>query len=142
MEFSRQEYWNELSCPPPGDLPNSGIEPVSPALQADSVLLSHQGSPKTSTHLPKSSVLLNVLDNFNCFCSFAHDFLIPLWFHFLNNSTLTNLFVQSKDTSQVSAIISQLLRTCAASVTRSSFNFVILFCLKFRMFFEIYFPTY
>jgi len=27
--FSRQEYWNELPCPPPGDLPDPGIEPVS-----------------------------------------------------------------------------------------------------------------
>ena len=32
MEFSRQEYWSVFSCPPPGDLPNPGIEPVSPAL--------------------------------------------------------------------------------------------------------------
>ena len=29
MEFSRPEYWNGLPCPPPGDLPNSGIEPRS-----------------------------------------------------------------------------------------------------------------
>ena len=28
MRFSRQEYWNGLLCPPPGDLPNPGIEPV------------------------------------------------------------------------------------------------------------------
>ena len=46
MEFSRQEYWSGLPCPPPGDLPNSGIELGSPALQADSSLLSHQGSPR------------------------------------------------------------------------------------------------
>ena len=35
MEFSRQEYWSGLPCPPPGDLPNPGIEPkslMSPAL--------------------------------------------------------------------------------------------------------------
>ena len=32
-------------CPPPGDLPDPGIEPRSPALQADSLPLSHQGSP-------------------------------------------------------------------------------------------------
>ena len=35
MRFSRQEYWSELPCPPPGDLPDPGIEtvsPVSPAL--------------------------------------------------------------------------------------------------------------
>ena len=32
IEFSRQEYWNGLPFPPPGDLPNSGIEPTSPAM--------------------------------------------------------------------------------------------------------------
>ena len=37
MEFSRQEYWNELPFPSPEDLPDSGIEPRSPALQADSL---------------------------------------------------------------------------------------------------------
>ena len=38
MEFSRQEYWSELPLPTPGDLPNPGIKPRSPALQADSLL--------------------------------------------------------------------------------------------------------
>ena len=37
MGFSRQEYWSGLPCPPPGDLPNPGIEPTSPALQGDSL---------------------------------------------------------------------------------------------------------
>ena len=32
MGFSRQEYWSGLPFPPPGDLPDPGIEPVSPAL--------------------------------------------------------------------------------------------------------------
>ena len=32
MEFSRQEYWSGLPFPPPGDLPNTEIEPLSPAL--------------------------------------------------------------------------------------------------------------
>ena len=45
MEFSRQEYWSGLPCPPSGDLPHSEIEPVASALQADSLPLSHQGSP-------------------------------------------------------------------------------------------------
>ena len=36
MGFSRQEYWGGLPCPPPGDPPNSGMKPVTPALQADS----------------------------------------------------------------------------------------------------------
>ena len=38
MEFSRQEYWNGLSCSSPGDLPDPGIKPESPAMQADSLL--------------------------------------------------------------------------------------------------------
>ena len=37
VEFSRQEYWNGLPFLPPGDLPNPGIEPGSPTLQADSL---------------------------------------------------------------------------------------------------------
>ena len=37
MGFSRQEYWSGLPCLPPGDLPNPGIEPRSPTLQADSL---------------------------------------------------------------------------------------------------------
>ena len=38
MEFSRQDYWSRLPCPPPGDLPNPGTEPRFPALQTDSLL--------------------------------------------------------------------------------------------------------
>ena len=37
MEFSRQKYWCGLPFPSPGDLPNLGIEPGSPALQADAL---------------------------------------------------------------------------------------------------------
>ena len=37
MEFSRQEYWSGQPFPSPGDLPDPGIEPRSPALQADSL---------------------------------------------------------------------------------------------------------
>ena len=55
MEFSRQEYWSGLPPPLPGDLPDPGIEPVSPALQADSLLLSHQRSPPPI----EGSILIN-----------------------------------------------------------------------------------
>ena len=54
MEFSWQEYWTGLPFPPPGDLPNLGIEPASlasPALQTDSLLLSHQGSPTSCVNI-------------------------------------------------------------------------------------------
>ena len=46
MGFSRQENWSGLPYPPSGDLPNSGIKLWSPVLQADSLPLSHQGSPR------------------------------------------------------------------------------------------------
>jgi len=56
MGFSRQEYWSGLLFPPPGDLPNLGIKPispVSPASQADYLPLSHLGSPTISWITPK-----------------------------------------------------------------------------------------
>ena len=43
--FPRQEYWSGFPFPSPGDLPDPGIEPKFPALQVDSLLLSHQGNP-------------------------------------------------------------------------------------------------
>ena len=46
MGFSRQEYWSGLPFPPPGNLPNPGIKPESPALQADSLLLVPPGKPQ------------------------------------------------------------------------------------------------
>ena len=48
MEFSRQEYWSGLPFPPPGDLPNPGIESRSPTLQADSLPAEPQGKPKNT----------------------------------------------------------------------------------------------
>ena len=45
MELSRQEYWSGLPFPSPGDLADPETEPRSPALQADSLSLSYQGSP-------------------------------------------------------------------------------------------------
>ena len=45
MGFSRQEYWSGLPFPSPGDLPDSGIEPGSPALQADALTSEPPGKP-------------------------------------------------------------------------------------------------
>ena len=45
MEFSRQEYWSGLPFPSPGDLPNPGMDPGSPALQAGSLLSEPPGKP-------------------------------------------------------------------------------------------------
>ena len=49
MEFSRQEYWNGLSFPSPGNLPDPGIEPGSPALQAVSLEIAPPGKLRIST---------------------------------------------------------------------------------------------
>ena len=46
MGFSRQEYWSELPCPSAGDLPDPGIKPGSPVLQADSLPSKTPGKPK------------------------------------------------------------------------------------------------
>ena len=48
--FSRQEHWSGLPFPSPGDLPNTGIETGSPALQEDALLFELQGSPKKKNH--------------------------------------------------------------------------------------------
>ena len=45
MEFSRQEYWSGLPFPSPGDLPDPGIKPGSPALQADALPSEPSGKP-------------------------------------------------------------------------------------------------
>ena len=51
MGFYRQEYWSGLPFPSPGDLPNPGIEPWSPALQADTL------PSEPSYHSSKASIL-------------------------------------------------------------------------------------
>ena len=56
MGFSRQESWSALPCPPPGDLPDLGMEPLapaSPALQANSLPLSYWDTPTTGLIIPQ-----------------------------------------------------------------------------------------
>ena len=63
LEFSRWEYWSGMPCPPPGDLPDSGIKhmsSVAPALQADSSQLSHQEA-------------LTSVDLFLSICDYLHN---------------------------------------------------------------------
>ena len=48
MGFSRQEYWSGLLFPSPGDPPNPGIEPGSPALRTDALLSEPPGKPPSS----------------------------------------------------------------------------------------------
>ena len=58
-EFSRQEHWSGLPCPPPEDLSNPGIEPRSPTLQADSFPTEPPGKPK-NTGVGSLSVLRGI----------------------------------------------------------------------------------
>ena len=57
MGLSRQDYWSGLPCPPPGDLPNSGIKSRSPALQAVALLTEPPG--KSTLHLSISLFLFH-----------------------------------------------------------------------------------
>ena len=49
MEFSRQQYWSGLPFPSPGDLPDPGIEPGSPTLQADALPSEPPGKPNAAS---------------------------------------------------------------------------------------------
>ena len=53
MEFSRQEYWSGLPFPSPGDLPNPGMEPLSPALAGGFFTAEPSGKPWSTFLLMK-----------------------------------------------------------------------------------------
>ena len=55
MGFSRQEYWSGLPIPSPGDLPNPGTEPGSPAFQADALTSEPPGKPIAQKWYPAST---------------------------------------------------------------------------------------
>ena len=81
MGFSRQEYWSELPCPPPGDLSDPGVEPnspVSPALQVGSSPSEPLGKTESGQFLvndvwgPLNMEIIGkiaVLENQVCVCS-------------------------------------------------------------------------
>ena len=76
MEFPRQEYWSGLPFPSLRDLPNPGIKPASPALQADSLLLSHQGSPENHHQRDVTSKIRIVAAFLAYFLSLSPELLI------------------------------------------------------------------
>ena len=57
VEFSRQEYWSGLPFPSPWDLPNPGIKPGSPALQADALPSEPSGKHKSRDRGIKSTIV-------------------------------------------------------------------------------------
>ena len=71
MGFSRREYWSRLPFPSPLDLPDPGIEPSSPALQADSLPSELQGRSHMYTHIhththTHTHIYIYILKTFNC----------------------------------------------------------------------------
>ena len=66
MGFSRQEYWSGLPFPSPGDLPVPGVEPRSPALQADSLSTELWGKPQALWDKANESLLLVPLFSSRC----------------------------------------------------------------------------
>ena len=74
MGFSRQEYWSGLLFPSLGDLPDPGIKPVYPALQADSLPTKLQGKP----HWRKYKVLFLAWAPSTCQISFLSTATFPL----------------------------------------------------------------
>ena len=63
--FPRQQYWSGLPRPSPGDLTDSGIEPVPPALQADSLLSEPPGKPELDPGSPKIITIAIII---SCYC--------------------------------------------------------------------------
>ena len=57
MEFSRQEYYSDLPFPSPGDLPDPGIEPRTPALQADTLPFEPSGKPNSGKFFSQTNVI-------------------------------------------------------------------------------------
>ena len=61
MEFSRQEYWSRLTFPPPGDLPDPGIEPASPVLTGRFFTTVPPGKPLMTRALPLITPIIQTL---------------------------------------------------------------------------------
>ena len=61
MGFSRQEYWSGLPFPSPGDLPDAGIEPGSPALEADALISEPPGKPPREAIKMLSTLTLKLI---------------------------------------------------------------------------------
>ena len=56
MGFSRQEYWSGLPCPPPGDLPDPGIKPASPAVTGGFFTTAPPGKPGRWRHTQNMNI--------------------------------------------------------------------------------------
>ena len=81
MEFSRQEYWSGLPFPSPGDLPNPGTEPGSPALQANSLPFEPPG---------KHTLLVGMKTEQCAYCSTASFLILTLYYSWIKYNLWEN----------------------------------------------------
>ena len=100
MDFPRQGYWIGLPFPSPGDLPNSGIEPTSPALQADSLLTEPPGKPYPE-RIPKSISLFYLVPSSPLLTKFQ----LCLSSVFLPESTKSQQTIVTKSTKFWSQVV-------------------------------------
>ena len=86
MGFPRKEYWSGWPFPSPGDLPNPGIKPTSPALQADSLPLSHLGTSYQGSNIKKTlgegeGGMFREISIETCILSRVKQITSPGWMH-------------------------------------------------------------
>ena len=86
MGFPRKEYWSGWPFPSPGDLPNPGIKPTSPALQADSLPLSHLGTSYQGSNIKKTlgegeGGMFREISIKTCILSRVKQITSPGWMH-------------------------------------------------------------
>ena len=90
--FSRQEYWNKLPCPPPGDLPNPETEPKSSTLQVDSLPTELPGKPK-NTGVNSRSLLQGIFPTQELNQGLLHCRSILYWLSYKGRPRITNLII-------------------------------------------------
>ena len=98
MGFSKQEYWSGLPCLPPGDLPDPGIEPGSPALQADSLLTDLWGKPYI-TYLQTWGEKRNNPSDYMCWYYFKSQSLVTR----INSKQCTHFLAKVRDSNFASS---------------------------------------
>ena len=104
MGFSRQEYWSGLPFPSPGDVPNLGIEPRSPAFQADALTSEPPGKPKI-----RLVVMKEIFTYWGCLASTWLDLNFMLLAH--------SVFSSVQSLSRVWLFVTQWTTACQASLS-------------------------
>ena len=90
--FFRQKYWSGLPCPPPGDLPNPGIEPRSPTLQTDSSPSELPGKPNISYWFIQ--IILYFIQCPSCQLNNIGKVLYPLLFQLSTRRSFFQMYLQ------------------------------------------------